>query len=507
MKDNKGALLITIIVFLTMAGILGSSIGYFLQNVPYAIKSVNTVEQSYYLAESGLRYAIMENKDEKDYDELRAIYEYGKREVYIPKKAASTPQTDLAGKFRMEFSRASFHNSKGMFIHSYAEIEKKARPYSKNPLVQASSKRQLNLEYRGKNNFDLEFKLEHFDQNKSENKRVWNLTDTFFAANTKKLREKNILQLKSNSQWNWVLASLNWGKSGEVDLREYQNAITKVLSYMIQININCYPYPNHQKDKDFMAGLNFRVMNDSRYKPGRESFRERIAYYGISLFKSGGKKQGNPPCWLMKDLSESCNQLLGDSFIFQEEGEKACEDPNAECLVPNVPYVIFWIKRENREEIELLAYSDLRNIIDNKGNYVFIKKLKPLDWGFREWLNIGVFLKEIESAGQKINELQVGLRLGDINNSEKKTDWTYPSILRFVKVSHSDPGSSTILSDRNLLSVDLRATDNPPDEIGFHALYDNTIPSSKKYNIEFKSFRLDCYGADCTETTERITQF
>jgi hypothetical protein len=63
-----------------------------------------------------------------------------------------------------------------------------------------------------------------------------------------------------------------------------------------------------------MAGLNFRVMN--AYTDNRE----RTDYYGISLFKSAGRNQGNPPCWLIPD-SNDCKQHLGDSFLFIGEDE------------------------------------------------------------------------------------------------------------------------------------------------------------------------------------------
>jgi len=486
MKDNQGALLITFIIFLTLVGILASSIAFLLQNESYAVKSENSVEQSYYLAESGLRYVIMKIKEGKNYNELKDEYEYDDRTIHIPKAASRNPQSkDFAGNISLKFNKGELQKRGDIYIHSYAQVDTESF---------VESKRQLNAEYEDANNLNIDFEVKHFDQdpNVSDRDRVWNLTDTFYAKITK-INNISSLQLKSDQQWNWVLSSLNWGKNDKLpDLRLYQYVITKVLSYKIQIKINCYPVFS-QLGRDFMAGLNFRVINDNNYQ------RDRIAYYGISLFKSAGRNQGNPPCWLVGDSSSDCNQHLGYSFQFEGEDE-ICQDPREKCLIPNVPYVIFWVKKENKD-IELLAYCDLRN---TQGGENFIKKLKTLEWGFKDWLNIGAFIKEKESAGQKINEIQIGLRA-----TSDQTDWEFPDKLRFVKVGHNDPGSSTTLTDRSILSKDLSIINQiPPDEIGFHALYDNRVKSSfYKYDIYFNDFRLDCHGDYCTQKFEKLTQF
>jgi hypothetical protein len=488
MKDNHGALLITFIIFITLVGILASSIAYLLQNESYAIRSENSVEQSYYLSESGLRYVIMKIKEGKNYNELKDTYEYDNLTIQIPKVASRTPQSkNIAGNISLKFNKGELQKRGDIFIHSYAQVDTESF---------VESKRQLNAEYEDANNLNIDFEVKHFDQdqNASDDDRIWNLTDTFYAK-IDSINTISSLQLKSDQQWNWVLSSLNWGKNDKLpDLRLYQYVITKVLSYKIQIKVNCYP-SYKQKGRDFMAGLNFRVINDTNYD------RDRIAYYGISLFKSAGREQGNPPCWLIDDSSSDCNQHLGDSFQFEGE-EDSCQDPKAKCLVPNVPYVIFWVKTERRNKIDLLAYCDLRS---TQGADNFIKKLKPLEWGFKEWLNIGAFIKEKESAGQKINEVQIGLRA-----TNEETNWDFPLKLRFVKVGHNDPGSSTNkLSDRSILSKDLSIINQiPPDEIGFHALYDNRIKSSfYKYDIYFNDFRLDCHGEYCTQKSEKLTQF
>jgi hypothetical protein len=126
--------------------------------------------------------------------------------------------------------------------------------------------------------------------------------------------------------------------------------------------------------------------------------------------------------------------------------------------------------------------------------------LKGYGYGFKDWLNIGLFLKEKESAGQKINEAQIGLRATNEKN------WTFPLKLRFAKVSQNDPGSTTTFSDRTLVSRDLSIVNQtPPDEIGFHALYDNRIISSYyKYNIYFRDFLLDCHGEYCPEKSTKL---
>jgi len=483
MKNNQGALIITFIVFFTMVGILASSLAYFLQNVPYAIKSVNSVEQSYYLAESGLRYVLMKIKEGNDYNELKDKYEYGERVIHIPKTAARHIQRDsLVGNFSLKFNKGELQKRRDMFIHSYAMVDTDTF---------VESKRQLNAEYDDPNDFNIDFSEDHFDQDASDRDRIWNLTDSF-SAKIGSVSSIPSLLLKSNQQQNWVLASLNWGKNDKLpDLRLYQYVITKVLSYKIQIKINCYPVYG-QKGRDFMAGLNFRVMNSTR--SGRKD--ERIEYYGISLFKSAGRQQGNPPCWLIPD-SNDCRQHLGESFLFEGEDGICQEDPSARCLKPNMPYVIFWVKTLNSDNIELLAYSHLRDLQDADS---YTENLKGYGYGFKDWLNIGLFLKEKESAGQKINEAQIGLRATNEKN------WTFPLKLRFAKVSQNDPGSTTTFSDRTLVSRDLSIVNQtPPDEIGFHALYDNRIISSYyKYNIYFRDFLLDCHGEYCPEKSTKL---
>lgn len=477
MKDNQGAILITFIIFFTIAGILASSIAYMLQNIPTSLKSVNSVEQSYYLSESGLRYISMKIKDGKDYSELKAYYENDHRTIHIPLKALNYSQTkDLVGHVSWRFRRAPFHQRRrDMFIHSNAQVDLEHF---------VTSKRQLNAEYNDPNDYSIDFEKDHFDQDADDTDRLWNLTDSFYAN----IHSKYSLQLKSNQQKNWCLASLNWGKNENKlpDLRLYQYSITKVLSYKIQIKLN--PYPGRQKRKDFMTGLNFRVMNSIvSYN------RERIEYYGVSLFKSKGRQQGNPPCWLTSD-SNDCIQHLGNSFCFEGEENEECTSDPERYLKPNTPYVIFWVKEEHKD-IELIAYCNLA-LLANSNEYV--EKLNnSIEWGFKDWLNMGIFLKEKESAGQKLNDIQIGLR------AEDKKDWDFP-LLTFLRIDKSDLPVTT-LSDRTLVSRDLyNLNEIPPDEIGFHALYDNRILTSSKYDIFFKEFLLDCHGDYCHEKSESL---
>jgi len=480
MKDDRGAILITFIVFFTLAGILASTIAYLLQNVPFAIKSIRSVEQSYYLSESGLRYVLMKINEGKDYDELKNYYETEQRTIYIPQEAArSLQRKNFAGNISLRFSKADFHNRRrDMFIHSTAQVE---------PDTFVESKRQLNAEYNDPNDYKIDFEEEHFNQEADDTDRVWNLTDSF-VAKIDEIDDKPSLKLTSDQNKSFALASLNWGKNDKLpDLRLYQFIITKVLSYKIQLKINCYP--DNQEGKDFMAGLNFRVMN-SKYSYNRE----RTAYYGVSLFRSAGRQQGNPPCWLDPD-SNDCNQHLGTSFLFKGEDEKCKTHPEM-CLAPKIPYIIFWVKTENNDNIELIAYCNLKTLNNSSA---YIEKLKSHEWGFKDWLNLGVFLKEKEAAGQKLNEIQIGLRVSD------KKDWDFP-LLRFVKLDESYPGTAITLIDRTLISRDLYdATKTPPDEIGFHALYDNRIFSTfSKYKIYFWDFVLKCHGDYCHDDAERL---
>jgi len=497
MKDNQGALLITFIIFLTLAGILASSMAYLLLNVPYAAKTINSVEQSYYLSESGLRFALMKINEGEKYNELKDTYEYENREILIPKKAALNPQgSSLAGTVSLKFSTGDNQKRGDMFIHSVALVDNKPfgdqAPEEHDP---NDAKRQVNAKYTHDNEMDNKFDLEDFDQEQPSNARRWNITESF-VAELNEIEKLQSVQFKSTLSRNWVLASLNWGKyDGPPDLRLYQNMITKVLSYKIQINVNCYPGIGSysQKGKDFMAGLNFRVLN-SRFSIRRE----RIAYYGVSLFKSAGRQQEDPPCWLVSD-SDNCKLYLGDSFVFDKEGE-SCQ--YEDCLIPNTPYIIFWIKKENRNDIELLAYCNLREL-ENADLYT--KKLDNDEWGFKGWLNIAVFLEEKELAGQKINEIQVGL--GTTSGRSDEDVWIFPNKLRFETMEHR---STVTLTDRSLVSKDLSNyyQTPPPDEMGFHAMYDDRITSSiSKYNIYFRHFMLSCHGENCQGTGERLVQF
>jgi len=494
MKNESGAMLIMFIIFIAIIGILGSSMAYLTKNVTYALKATNSIDQSYYLAESGLRYAIMQIQDEVDFKKLKEKFEDNDHVVHIPK----SPDEGNAGNFTLKFYQPS--GDRDIFIHSIAHVYPKS-------VVEA--RRQVNAKYnRSTDHRVFEFETDDFDQDQTS--REWNLNETFYAK-TETANDVFALQLISTSQKCWVLASLNWGHNNAlVDLRQWQNATTKVLSYKTQLKFTFYPWSGQYK-KDFMAGLNFRVYNSQK------NYRKRTDFYGISFFKSSGREQSEPPCWIESD-SPDCDQELGYSFLFHDEDEICRMDSKSKCLDRGAPYVIFWIKKKNRP-IELLAFSDLRDLpqsekekcIESLG---FNNWLQDYEWGFKKWLTLGLHLREEESAGQKINEIQVYLRpnssnVSDVNsNIEWEPDWNFPVLLRFQKVKRSDLSSETILRDRTLISADLIMPDQvPPDEIGFHALYDNRLESLSQYNIYFDDFAVECSGDQCPEEEPLYLQY
>ncbi|ETR74538.1 MAG: hypothetical protein OMM_00123 [Candidatus Magnetoglobus multicellularis str. Araruama] len=442
----------------SFVGLISSSIAYLLQNIPYTANAFNSSEQSYYLAESGLRYAIMKIQQETDVKDLQHC------EIRLPQK----PGNKMAGNILLKFDE---QGRSVKFIESFAQVDQHSF---------APSLRSVNAEYDKSIYMDNIMKKDDFDQDDGD--RKWIISNSF-KADSFNISPVLALKFKSNRRRNWMLASLNWANNKHLqDLRLWQFPITKVLSYKLQVKVNCYP-GDGQEGKDFMAGLNFRVMNSNQIK------NKRIAYYGVSLFKSAGRKQGNPPCWLIPD-STGCGIHLNDSFRFEGEDPECLT--GGKCLKPNTPYIIFWIKSDEDEDIELLAYSNLRHA---KNSDELVTNLSGLEWGFKDWLTLAVFLNEKESAGQKINEVQVGIRPNDGN---WELNWEFPEKLKFEKLRSDDLSSNTVVRDRTLISQDLSQSNQIlPDEMGFHALYDNRLSSFYEYNIYFNDFYYGCYGNHC----------
>ncbi|MBF0450005.1 MAG: hypothetical protein HQK75_04825 [Candidatus Magnetomorum sp.] len=487
MKDETGALLISFIIIMTLVGILGSSMAFLGQNEIYALKSANSIEQSYYLSESGLRFAMLK-RDAMTNEEIKKEYEYEKKIIQMPKKTFSTPELDdVAGFFSLKFNNAE----RDLMIHSTGQVD--TRHF-------VDARRQTNVKYYSQNNEfpppEILFDESSFLQTSIY--RKWNLDKTF-SSDLVSVGGVESLQFKSDEGRNWVLASLYWSKNDLLpDLRIWQDVIKKVLEYDLQIKINFYPKYGQRKN-DFMAGLSFRIGVD------------RKNFYGISFFKSSGRNVKNPACWLISD-TQNCDGMLGDSFQFNGEDE-SCDSNPSKCLETNIPYILFWVKLE-KEPFELLAFSDLTKLI-NRGS-VLNDRLS--EWEFKPWVTLGLRLEEEESAGQKINDIQIfvqGSNSTSPDSFESKLDWDWNSgsyeKVRFEKVGPTNFKDKTHIRDRTLPSTDLSKPvtgKEIPDEIGFHALYDNRIKETYKYDIYFNDFGVKCPGRYCpTPADQAFVQF
>ncbi|KPA08958.1 conserved hypothetical protein, secreted [Candidatus Magnetomorum sp. HK-1] len=498
-NNETGALLISIIIIMTLVGILGSSMAYLTQNETYALKLTNSIEQSYYLSESGLRFAMIKRQTMAK-DELKEKYEKGKPKIYIPQEVSTRPnEYSLAGYFQLTFDGddddddINARNIRGLTtIHSVGNVDK-------NHFL--DTRRQTNAQYippRTKSE-QTEFNVEDFDKDKSE--RKWNLTESFYA-DSENVDGVDSIKFYSDSQKNWVLASLNWAKNESLlpDLREWQDVAMKILDYDLQIKINFYPIVKKQELKDFMAGLNFRVG------------KERKDFYGISFFKSSGRLAKNPPCWLAEN-SQNCDIILGETFRFESEDDLCNTDNYTKCLKINIPYIVFWVKTEN-EPFKLIAFSDLTKLPQKER---FISKISSDKWMFNKWLTLALRLKEEESAGQKINIIQAFIKGQSSNSSdvfEISFDWEWSNDssyeeISFIKAEGSGYGNPKVIKDRTLQSANLfEMEEKAPDELGFHALYDNRVsPTYNKYDIYFDDFGMKCQGVCPEEPKQTFVQF
>jgi len=487
-KNEKGALLISFIIIMALIGILSSSVAYLAQNETYALKLSNSIEQSYYLAESGLRFVMLKIKHE-EMDLHRLIKEFEKNEakVYIPQKAyRKQVSEDLAGHFTLKFD----DNSEEV-IRNKIKIHSTGIADTKNFV---ESKRQINARYLPGDEVEIDMKLEDFNNTgEQDDNKKWNLTKEFYPLK-KSIEGSDIeaIKFESDQRKNWVLASLNWARHKTLpDLRIWQDMVLKTLNYRLQIKINFYPKNNNENDqyqKDFMAGLSFRIGKN------------RKNYYGVSFFKSSGRLNNNYPCWLEKE-PEDCDGQLGESFRFEGEDELCDTDNSIRCLKANIPYIVFWIKRNN-EPIKLIAFSDLTKLARKTE---IIKKGKSGEWEFLPWLTIQLDLKEEEVAGQKINNIEVfvkgpGLVSLDSRDIDFSWDWAGDSIqIRFTKAEGVQYSNPYKIQDRSLPSPNLYYMyEIAPDEMGLHALYDNRIYGKNKYNIYFfPKFLLKCEGSAC----------
>jgi len=487
MKEETGALLLSFIIIFTLAAILSSSMAYLSQNETYSILPANSIEQSYYLSESGLRFGRMK-RDSNKTEYLKTNYE--DIPIQIPTVAYSSPdKKDFAGFFSLKFENGkSYQVSNTINIYSIGSV---------NTQKFIETCRQTNAQYTIKGFSDKDRQLILIDDNgtsflQTSIDRKWNLDKTFYSDYI----DNKGLVIKSNSDKNWNLASLYWSKNDLLPrFNLWQNLTTKTLSYRFQMRFNIYPLT--QRKKDFMVGLSFRIGFD------RENF------YGISFFKSSGRLINNPPCWLDKD-SKNCDGLLGESFRFTGEDE-LCDLPNSKCLETNIPYLVFWEKNGNKP-FELIAFSDLTRLKDKSR---IVENLTPLEWGIKEWITLGIHINEEASAGQKLNDIQVYLRKSiEKNKFDIETDfsWTNPELweqVRFEKIGTTGYIDKKHIRDFRLPSTDfsepIPSMKEIPDEVGFHALYDNRLDTARKYNIYFYGFDVLCEGSACPDEDSNQT--
>jgi len=478
MKKENGALLLSFIFMFTIAAILCSSMAYLSQNETYSLKPVNSIEQSYYLSESGLRFGRFERDNNRlEFNDLELKYEHDKYKIEIPRLSDSPDDTapeETVGTISLSFDKppsSGDDEKKMIIIHSKAELDS-------HNFVEAI--RQTNARYRTGLLDDNEGQAyilwrEGLAFLQSSIYKLWHLTSSFQADYS--IQEG--LQFKSNNSKIWVLASLFWSKNDLLpDLASWQDQSTKELSYNLQLKFNIYP--SAQTDIDFMTGLSFRIGMD------RENF------YGISFFKSSGRSVNNPPCWLDPEAI-NCDALLGDSFQFNGEND-LCDFPNTKCLDSNTPYLIFWIKNKG-EPFELIAFSDLTTL--KYRNRIISKNSSK--WNFKPWITLGIHVQEQEYAGQKLNDIQVFVKKSSDSSDDIDTDidYNWNDELFWEQIEFEKLDNPNYLDKKHIRDIRLPSTDlskeppsgkEYPDEIGFHALYDNRLKESQKYDIYFYGF-------------------
>ena len=444
-NGNKGFMLIGLIAAITIIGIMSAGTLYFTSGSTQTGLFSNAYSRAYYLAESGIRYARL-NEIKSVAFPVNTQFNLDNGDAFIIKT-----MDDPSDSSRIIIYSTGIVNSGSWF-------ESKCNLSSNSPKSGGTSYGSTDVSFtvttidpKGKLKTVLDPRWNVTGGSKtgeiakakaSKGAGVIELTNQTEGKDKKGKKDKKDKKDKKGSKggiFKAILLSLGWWDVSpeNPDLEQVWEDSSELLSYEAQVKIKLEGkggQPDH-----FMQGISFRLRPQET-----EWTDDDIESYGISYFKSEDSS------WPFNvNLDSSFNVIMSDSD----------------------PYIVLW--EETDDDSNTLSLLDYKKLDSSDG---------VLDGSeLEDWATIFVKVEEkFTGAGGKRENHISGFIQGPDSIPLGTIDWDYNNY-NIVSWNTNDP--QPVLDD-SLTSKDF--DDEQPDEIGVHAFYE----SSKENKQYFSDFSL-----------------
>ncbi len=423
--NSEGIMLLTIIILITILGILGVSTVYFTSGANQTSLFANANSRAYYLAESGINYGKLNiqkgitytdatrfNLDNGDAFIIRTKYDpQDPSRVIINSTGIANPGSWFESKYDLS---SNFLKSGGIDLGPIVGLtvkDKKDRIIL-NPIWSIKGEPKVKVE-------------------KDDGRDVLG-----FKSQKGPKIDKEGPKTKKIQTYNAVLLSLGWWKTSpkKPDLNQAWSDYNELLSYEIQVKIKLKT--NGIYGKYFMHGISFRISSKNPDWTDHKMLRS----YGISYFKA-------------KDSIWPFNVGLDDSF---------------KEIMNNGVYIVLWEKTGSDNIISLIDYKKLTR----DDNVLYGNHLK-------DWSTIFLRLEEKLDGqdGARQNHIS-GFIQGSSLSPLGHINWDSGNH-NMIQWENNNP--KLVLG--NILTTKHFST-YQPDEIGLHAFYDTHL-SDKQYFADF----------------------
>ena len=438
-NNDKGAMLIVLIVSLTMIGVLGTSALYTSTSSKQTGLFSNAYSRAYYLAESGVRYAKLNLNNSINFP-ASTQFNFTNGDSFVI-RTMDDP---------LDSSRIIIYATG--FINSGSWFESKCALTSNLPKPGGSGDGQTDVGFivpggkgkgsKGKGSLDPRWNVTGGSKTSNIVKIKKNQGDVIaLTTQTEKGKSKGKGKGKGSAieYFKAILLSLGWWKVDpeNPDMDEAWSQNNELLSYEAQVKVKVKIKAKKSLGDHFMHGISFRL---SPKNPDWENS-SSIRSYGISYFRS-------------VDYDWPFNVRLDSSF------NKIMNDSN--------PYIVLWEKSDAGNALVLKDYKKLAagdGVLDGS-------KLK-------DWATIVLKLEEkfTGPVGTRENHIS-GFIQGPDSIPLGTIDWDYDN---YNVVLWNTNNPQPIL-DYSLISTTFGT--NKPDEIGIHAFYDSN-EANKQFFSDF----------------------
>ena len=516
LSKKNGFILISLVISIIFIGLCYSIIASVYTGYTYSNISYKNIVQAYYVAESGIRFSLsklISNNIEEvktTYPHTQAIYKLENSSLESNNTDENYIDNSNAGFFGLEFQSRLIENDTISSIgtvslnnnrpFTYTNFEAQRKIY----LSMSKPVRSISVPSVKKEDFqflwinDKIINQKSFDIVKQIVKKD-SKTDAYIFT-FRYIKDEFPIQ---NSFLGVGKMYLNWLKNQNLpDFSKWQTDI-KTLSYMLQTKIYV-----PEKAKHYMAGILFRC----------DTFNFRT--YGISFFKSAGRKEEYPK-WLTPNgetdkcgyktdsiFPDECISLDSDSFYFDDE------DSNGRniLLETDTPYIIFWVQTSNDDPYLIIGCHKLSKEYVQNGS-------------LKSWNTLGLILDEIVRPPYKKNKIQV-LAAAKSTDYDRNSEIRWDGPVKGIKWDYILDDYPQLHSPdyKKLKEDDSKKSQQIPEEIGLHIFYDpssfkeinensdiieviNDVSDIEK-RIWFDDFAIECSGASCPdESTQSLVQY